>query len=265
MQEQSSEGKTWGKLTDLVRDLKRRSHPRAGIFCTIFVILDGSVLVSPSEHLSPEPRKPRTETPICEATKRRSLSYSLAFYTYGYVKAGNIHSGVFLLHFWWLFSGLLWKGCYGFSSHWCKQDSQALWMKASASWCTVCLGLLERKITKSWKVSFLEGVAFIWQQQQNVLLFYTSVGYCFFLFLKTLSLCKNLLNRETYPLKNHLSVLRTFFSISVFSLQVLILSPCEFLQILEQLFCLLSLQKEIFLFTSCMEIIETTAVKAGDI
>lgn len=65
-----------------------------------------------------------------------------------------------------------------------------LWMKESASWCAVCLGLLERKITKSWKVSFLAGVAFIWQQQQNVLLFYTSVGYFFFLFLKTLTLCK---------------------------------------------------------------------------
>lgn len=56
--------------------------------------------------------------------------------------------------------------------HRAKQESQALWMKASSSCCTLCPGLPENNISKPWKVSFLEGAAFIWQQQQNVLLFF---------------------------------------------------------------------------------------------
>lgn len=70
-------------------------------------------------------------------------------------------------------------------------------MKASASWCTVCLGLLENKIPKPWKVSLSVGSAFIWQQQQNVSLFHAWVPFFFTVAVQ------NLLNQEIqlYTLK----------------------------------------------------------------
>lgn len=61
-----------GKVFSLRGRFKRKSSPRAVLWCTIPVILDGSFTASPSEHLSLKPRKPRTETLICEVTKRLS-------------------------------------------------------------------------------------------------------------------------------------------------------------------------------------------------
>lgn len=67
-----------GEALSLSGRFKRKSRPRAEFSCTIPVILDGSFNVSPSEHLSPKPRKPRTKTQICEATMGQCLNWSHA-------------------------------------------------------------------------------------------------------------------------------------------------------------------------------------------
>lgn len=102
-------------------------------------------------------------------------------------------------------------------SHWSKQDSQALWMKASSSWCTVCPGLLEKNISKPWKVSFLDLAAFIWQQQQNVLLFFSRLNASFFFYRGSEKSSER--GNTSVSSENLLLVSPTFASYSAFSLQ----------------------------------------------
>lgn len=97
-------------------------------------------------------------------------------------------------------------------------------MKASASWCTVCLGLLENKIPKPWKVSLSVGSAFIWQQQQNVSLFHAWVPFFFY---RGSAKSSEPGNTAVYS-ENHLSVFTTFASNSLFSVQLLVLSTLGF-------------------------------------
>lgn len=125
---------------------------------------------------------------------------------------------VYLYIFLFLFSVRQWKLCYDYSSHWCKQDSKVLRIKASASWCTVSPGLLENKIPKFWKVCSLDGAAYIWQQLQNVLLFYTRMTSFFFLPWQ----CKNFWKpgNTSVSSENHLSMFTTFASYSVLSVQL---------------------------------------------
>ena len=141
-------------------------------------------------------------------------------------KVRNVYSGVISCEYFFSFTSE--KAVVGSALTDANKTAKALCMKASASWCTVLyvLDSWKNEILKPWKVSFLEGAAFIWQQ--NVLLFYAWMPIFFFFFAYR-SGAKSYEPRNTsVSSENHLTVFTTFTFNSELSLQLLVLSTQGF-------------------------------------
>lgn len=160
-----------------------------------------------------KPRKPRTDTLICEATKRHFLTGVWHYRLIGCDKARNV---------WCIFISLSMNIFTRETADVCCALTEANKTARHFGWRhhqagVLCPGLRKKKNSKPWKVSFLDGAAFIWQQQQNVLLFFLRLN-AFFFFNRSSEKSSEQGNTSVSS-ENILLVSPTFASYSAFSLQ----------------------------------------------